>query len=240
MRALTGELLLTACDEGAEEHDLNRGLTLLSLALPETNRQQLARLAIAERNVLLLRLRELSFGPSLQGFGACSRCSAYLEFAWPVASLLDGLETHLARDPVLWSENGRQYQLRPVTTGDLLAVLDAPDAAEAQERLLQRCLTVLEEPSITVQPAAVPALLEKFDQLHAAAELSCAVQCPECSHTEVLDLDIARFLWLEVRSAGRRLLREIHELAWAYGWSERSIARMSPQRRNVYLEMLSA
>jgi hypothetical protein len=53
-------------------------------------------------------------------------------------------------------------------------------------------------------------------------------------------LDIGHFLWLEVCSAAKRLIAEIHELAWAYGWSENSILRMSPQRRNAYIEMLSA
>jgi hypothetical protein len=35
------------------------------------------------------------------------------------------------------------------------------------------------------------------------------------------------------------LLGEIHELASAYGWSERAIAQMSAGRRAAYLEMLN-
>jgi hypothetical protein len=252
MRALTGELLLAAWDEGTDQHPLTRGLILLSLALPESNRKQLAELTIAERNVLLLRLRELSFGGTLQGFCTCSRCCAHLEFALPVAALIEHLKSQLSSDLVAWSENGRQYQLRPVTTDDLLAALDVPSTAEAQDLLLNRCLTVsressepeglsaCEDPSDAISPATVPALVAKFDQLHAAAELGCAVQCAGCSNSELLDLDIAQFLWLEVRSAAKGLLAEIHELAWAYGWSENSILRMSPRRRNAYMEMLSA
>jgi hypothetical protein len=252
MRALTGELLLDAWDEGKDQHPLTRGLILLSLALPESNRQQLAELTIAERNLLLLHLRELSFGGTLQGFSICSRCCARLEFAVPVAALIEHLKSQLSSDPVSWSDNGRQYQLRPVTTDDLLAALAVPGTAEAQELLLKRCLTISREsseseglsdctePSDSISPATVPAMVAKFDQLHAAAELGCTVRCTECSNSEVLDLDIAQFLWLEARSAAKRLLAEIHELAWAYGWSENSILCMSPQRRNAYMEMLSA
>jgi len=252
MRALTGELLLAAWDEGTDQHPLTRGLILLSLALPESNRQQLSELTIAERNLLLLRLRELSFGNTLEGFGTCSRCGTHLEFAVLVAVLIEHLKSQLSSDLVVWNENGRQYQLRPVTSDDLLAALDVHGTAEAQDLLLRRCLTISRESSEseglsecqdlsdTLSPANVPALAEKFDQLHAAAELCCAVQCAECSNSEVLDLDIAQFLWLEVRGAAKRLLGEIHELAWAYGWSENSILRMSPQRRNAYIEMLSA
>jgi hypothetical protein len=252
MRALTGQLLLAAWEEGTDQHPLARRLILLSLVLPERSRQELAQLSIAQLDLLLLSLRELSFGKILQGFGTCSRCSAHLEFAVPVAALIEHLKSRLGSDLIAWNEHGRRYQLRAVTTDDLLAALDVPNPSEAQVLLLKRCLTVSgessecerlparKEPSDGLTPAPEPSLVAKFDELHAAAELGCAVRCPECSNSEVLDLDIAHFLWLEVRSAAKRLLAEIHELAWAYGWSENSILRMSPRRRNAYIEMLSA
>jgi hypothetical protein len=252
MRALTGELLLAAWEEGMDQHPLTRGLILLSLAMPECSRQQLAQLTIVERNLLLLQLRELTFGDTLQGFGTCSRCRTHLEFAVPVADLISHLKSQSSASPIGWGEDGKQYRLRPATTDDLLATLEAASTAEAREFLLKRCLTVsrdsseaggwsaCEEAPGAISPATLPALVAKFDQLHAAAELGCAVRCAECANREELDLDIAQFLWLEVRSAAKRLLAEVHELAWAYGWSERSILRMSRQRRNAYIEMMSA
>ena len=66
MRALAGELLLAAWEQGAPEHDLRRALTMLSIALPGSDREQLGALPVTERNLLLLRLHELSFGPTAQ------------------------------------------------------------------------------------------------------------------------------------------------------------------------------
>jgi hypothetical protein len=239
MRALAGELLLVAWEEGAPEHELRRAVTMLSIALPGSDREQLSAQPVAERNLLLLRLHELSFGPLLSAFGICPKCGARLEFAVPVAGMASGLESQSRAGSIAWSEEGRQYQLRCVTTDDLLASLDVPDMSAAQECLLSRCLEVspARDPE---RPSASPAVLQKFEQLHAAAELSCAIECPGCSSHEFLDLDIARFLWAEVRNAARRLLGEIHELAYAYGWSEQAIARMAASRREAYLEMLSA
>ncbi len=239
MRALAGELLLAAWEEGAPEHELRRAVTMLSIALPASDREQLGALPIAERNLLLLRLHELSFGPLLGAFGICPKCGIRLEFAMPVAEMASGLESQSRADSIAWSEDGRQYQLRSVTTDDLLASLDVPDMNAAQECLLSRCLEVspARDPEL---PSASPEVLQKFEQLHAAAELSCAIECPGCSSHEFLDLDMARFLWTEVRNAARRLLGEIHELASAYGWSEQAIARMAASRRDAYLEMLSA
>jgi hypothetical protein len=238
MRALAGELLLAAWEEGAPEHELRRAVTMLSIALPAGDREQLGALPIAERNLLLLRLHELSFGPLLSAFGSCPKCGLRLEFAMSAAEMAAGLENQSRADSIAWSEEGRHYELRCVSTDDLLASLDVPDLSAAQECLLSRCLEV--SPARPELPSASPVMLQKFEQLHAAAELSCAIECPGCSSHELLDLDIARFLWTEVRNAARRLLGEIHELASAYGWSEQAIARMTASRRDAYLEMLSA
>jgi hypothetical protein len=239
MRALAGELLLAAWEEGAPEHDLGRALTLLSIALPDTDREQLGALPIAQRNLLLLRLHGLTFGPLLNVFGVCPKCAEQFEFAVPAAEMAAGLEGQSPGSRMMtWREAGRQYQLRAVTTDDLLATLGVPEAAAAQDLLLACCLEV--SPGEPGGSTALAAVLPRFEQLNAAAELRCWIECPECSTRELLDLDMARFLWMEVRNGARRLLGEIHELASAYGWSERDIAGMGAGRRAAYLEMLGA
>jgi len=136
-----------------------------------------------------------------------------------------------------WREKGRQYRLRAVTTDDLLAILGEPETGAAADLLLARCLEVSPAAGQRTPPAATQ---QRFGQLNAASELSCSVDCPGCSSRELLDLDMARFLWKEVRNAARTLLGEIHQLASAYGWSDRAIAAMGPGRRAAYLGMLSA
>jgi hypothetical protein len=51
--------------------------------------------------------------------------------------------------------------------------------------------------------------------------------------------DIGAFLWEEIAAQARRLLREVHTLARAYGWREADILVMSAARRQAYLEMVS-
>ncbi len=229
MRPLAGELLLDAWEQGAAGDDVSRGLTLLALALPESSRDGLAELPLGEINRLLLHLHRLSFGPVLRGFSECPHCGARMELALPVAQMMARLDVPAAE--VAWIEDGIPYRLRPVNTADLAASLAAEDEAEAQRCVLARCLD---------RPTWSAAALEKFEQLNAAAELTFALQCPECSCSRTQELDVSRFLWLEVRHAALRLLGEIHELAAAYGWSEDAIVRMSPQRREAYRELLSA
>jgi hypothetical protein len=237
MQALTGERLLAAWDRGAAEHDLSRAVTMLAAALPGTGREHLSAAPIAERNALLLRLHELTFGPLLSVFGVCPQCQSPFEFGMPAAVMTGGPAGPAPAHRMVWHEDGRQYALRAVTTDDLLAVLGEPEAEAAQDLLLARCLEASPGPG---RPPARAGILPRFEELNGPAELTCSVDCPQCSRRADLDLDMARFLWAEVRTAARRLLSEIHQLAIAYGWSERDIAGMSATRRAAYLEMLSA
>ena len=128
-----------------------------------------------------------------------------------------------------------QYQLRPVTTADLLAAR----AGRGRRGPGAAALALPEvQPAPERRALSSPMVLEQFEQLNAAAELSCTIACPAARAQDVLDLDIARFLWTEVRRAASRLLGEIHTLASAYGWSEQAITPMSAGRRAAYLEML--
>jgi hypothetical protein len=240
MQALNGELLLEAFDKGMAEHDLARALTMLAVAMPESSRQQLAESPISERNLLLLQLREVTFGPMMSGLAKCVECSAHLEFAFDARTLAAQLESQRARQSVGWSEGDRVYQLRAVNSNDLIACLTLPTFEEAQQHLLSRCLSMSNQSSDQADPPPATAVMEKFEELHGTTELTLSVECPECCRSQLIDLDIGRFLWLEVRNAAQRLMYEIHVLAWAYGWTENSIASMNSSRRNQYLEMLSA
>ena len=67
---------------------------------------------------------------------------------------------------------------------------------------------------------------------------SSASSVPSCV---TLDPNLAQFLfalWLKAKQ--NACSARSHELAWAYGWSEEAILRMSARRRSAYLEMLSA
>jgi hypothetical protein len=239
MRALAGELLLTAWEEGAAQPELRRPLGLLSVALPDRDCDQLEWLPLAERNRLLLHLHQLTFGPRLDIVGTCTACDAQFEFSVTVAELTALSDGHDAGETISWSEAGRAFRLRCATTADLLATLELADARAAEDLVLSRCLLAAPE-DVASHPSASPTVVEKFGELHAATELTCAITCPGCAREEIVDLDVARFLWTEVRRRATRLLREIHTLAAAYGWSERSILAMDPRRREVYLELLGA
>jgi hypothetical protein len=240
LQALQGERLLAAWECCLDQHDLERALTLLMLALPDARREELAALPIAERNLLMLRLRNQSFGPHLEGVAICARCTAPVEFSLAVTTAIAGLERRRTEDSVEWLEDRRRMKMRPANTLDLLSSLDEPQPEAAESLLLARCTSVEGIPGEDQDLARLPSVREHFEQLNSASELRCCMTCPHCAHSEILELDIAHFVWAEVRHAAQQLLSDIHILASNYGWHELDIANMSARRRNMYLELLGA
>jgi hypothetical protein len=71
------------------------------------------------------------------------------------------------------------------------------------------------------------------------AEVLVDLACPACGKTFVADLDLGSFVWAELRTHARRLLREVDTLARAYGWTEAQVLALSDRRRTAYLELVS-
>ena len=71
------------------------------------------------------------------------------------------------------------------------------------------------------------------------AEIHLVLDCPCCQHKWEAPFDIVAFLWREISAAARRLLREVHTIASAYGWTETEILALSPARRRIYLEIVN-
>ena len=72
------------------------------------------------------------------------------------------------------------------------------------------------------------------------ADVQLALACPGCRHEWSAPFDIATFFWSELKARAEMLLREVHELAAAYGWSENEILGLSAARRAAYLEIVRA
>jgi hypothetical protein len=226
MGALTGEKLLRAWEAVRELPDQEAVLRLLALAWPKRARSEWAQMPLGERNALLLELRAATLGRRMEGFAECPACGALLEFVLDAGELGEQLRAQLAA-----VEESGQEMARPVNTADLIAAGAGEDEEQARRILLAR--------TTKLDGNAGDGVLERFERINRAAEIRIELACPECPARPALDLDVAGFLLREIAAAARRLMREIHELASAYGWSERDLTAMSPARRAAYLEMLS-
>lgn len=233
--------LLDIWERGLAQPVAWRALLLLAAAAPDTPLDELAALSVGQRDSHLLSLREHLFGRQLSAVAGCPACGERLELSFTTDDLRvpDQDNTGGAQELVM---DGYRLQVRPPNSHDLLALAATSDPDMAESLLLSRCVSA-EQGGAARAPERLP---EKVRQAAVAslaaadpqAEILIAVSCPACQHTWKAPFDIASYLWRELESWAVRVLREVHDLARAYGWREADILALTPLRRQLYLEMV--
>jgi hypothetical protein len=239
MRMPSDTELIAIWEHAAGEHPIDRALTLLS-ACSEESPDELARLSIGSRDARLLEMHEHLFGPSIEAFAKCPACSEPLEYN---LSTHDLRPSTLHQPEVLNLDDGNiSLRLRLPDSFDLRAIRMCGNAAVGGRLLMERCVV---EARIDDEPVTSVALPEQIFEAIASrlavadpqAEILIDLACSSCRHQWQVVFDIERFLWSKISALSQRLLREVHALASAYGWSEPDILALSPMRRQTYVEM---
>lgn len=214
---------------------IQRALTLLTSACPETPPQQLAELSIGQRDALLLTLREWTFGTQIQSLATCPECGENLELTFSVADIRVATPTQLT-EKLIVNFADYEIELRLPNSLDLMTVSDSIT-------LLERCLLGVYHQGKVQSTQQLPtdvvnAVVAKMAQADPQADLQLNLVCPACSHQWLSTFDIVAFFWSEIQAWAVRTIRSVHILATAYGWREADILAMSPYRRQLYLEMV--
>jgi hypothetical protein len=240
MRPLSAVTVIEVWERGWGQPPVERALTLLS-ACTEESAATLPTLTVGQRDARLAELYQRLFGGTLHAFAECPRCGQRLEYSMALRDLT--APSRPAVDDLTLEYGGISLHLRLPDSHDLVAAGRCATVEEARQLLARRCLVPAEEGGVAVVSDPLPdALIERIsDRLRQAdpqAETLIHLTCSECSHRWQVVLDIERFLWTKVGSLAKRLLREVHVLARAYGWREADILAMTAARRQFYLEMV--
>ncbi len=264
MRALSAAELLDAWAQAYAQPPPRRALALLAAACPGCSPAALARLSVGCRDGLLLTLREWTFGPQVEGLAACPQCGERLELAFRVADVRVGdtagdlaasecaaREADVPAVPLTVAVAGYAVAFRLLNSEDLLALADrnpgARDQAPVGRELLARCLLAVQWEGEAVAPDRLPAdaaaaiartVAAAMAEADPQADLQLDLACPACGCRWQAPFDIVSFFWSEINTWAYRTLRQVHVLASAYGWREEEILRLSPWRRQFYLEMV--
>jgi hypothetical protein len=238
MPPLSIAALMAAWEEAMDEPLIDRAPALLrSLELVEPGCDP-AGMTVGTCDLLLFDLRRRLFGPDLDLVATCPACGEMVQLDVPAAEVVPARpDTRVSRLTV--EEDGLRIHSRVPTNGDLRQVAAIGSGATVAD-LLACCVETVEGPSAPPDTAALPAaVLERVAGALAAsdpgADVTADIECP-CGAVWTETVDIRSILWTELTRWARRQLAEVHELALAYGWAERDILEMSPQRRRFYLE----
>ena len=230
MRALTAEELLIAAERFRLEPLPRRGAALLALAAAPG--EDTMALPIGERDGRLLALRAATFGRDLTAIASCPACAERVEVTLDAAGFA---ENPSARNEVEVRAAGRVIRARVPNGHDVLAAMTSDDARRA---LLERC--IVDGDARTLPDEVLTAVEEELERADPRADLRLVLTCPTCDAKWDDGFDITSFFWTEINLAATRLARQVHTLAAAYGWREPDILAMTPWRRQLYVELVSA
>lgn len=242
MRTLSALELLEVWERGLDQGPVERALTLLAAACPETLPDALASLSIGRRDADLLALRERTFGSQMASVAMCPQCGERLELSFNAADLRVDPPSEPERVTSL-NVDGYDVQFRPPNSLDLASLTSQPDTADQRRVLSEHCILAAhrEGESISAEqlpPSVIDAVEDGMARADPQADVTLAISCPSCDHQWQGIFDIVAFFWGEIDAWASRILHEVHILALAYGWHEREILALSPGRRQFYLEMV--
>jgi hypothetical protein len=231
--------ILAVWERGAEQDWPRRGLTMLAAWPPPEKGADHGTLTIGERDAWLFQLRARLFGDRMACYADCPTCAAPLQFEIDARQFSQRPARSGAPFELIQADRFR-VRFRPLNSDDLTAAGGAGEVAAMRRKLLERAIL---EAVVDGCPASVADLPEEaIDEIgrqlarRDGAELLLDLHCAACGHEWQETFDILSFFWNELSRYAKRLLQEVHTLAWAYGWSESEILSMSTARRRVYLE----
>ncbi len=241
LSALTSEQIIDLWQRGREASYGERIGLLLSAAFPKAQSEDLLRLTIGQRDAVLLRLRELTFGGTVSCVAECPDCRALSEHLVEVSELLGGATGELGTHETLFDRDGYRIRFRPLSGEDLASIRrrSGPDAVRAL--LLDCCIVSVWDNGVEVSPDELPAeIVAEFGEVVADSdrhsEIWLDTECSECGLEFDSVFDALDFCWREIAAEARRTVAELDYLVAAYGWSQAKILKMSRARRRLYME----
>ncbi|CAN5631787.1 hypothetical protein BH23GEM10_BH23GEM10_00230 [soil metagenome] len=195
-------------------------------------------LPLGEREQRLLLLRRALFGRDIDAVASCPACGERHDVQLDVDTMLAAAPA-VPPQPTTVEHGGMTLTVRPLTRGDVAAAAVLPDASAIAARLLECAVTATGHNGEVLDAAAlddaaravVAAALEEASPF---AELTVALTCVQCGGAWSAAFDSGEFLWSEVNDWAQRILRDVHALASAYGWTEADVLALGPWRRSAY------
>ncbi|MEO6672187.1 MAG: hypothetical protein ABIN93_02045 [Ginsengibacter sp.] len=246
MRSLTEKELLNVWEDCIDLSLTETSLHLIGAASSISDLSGIAALSIGQRDVRLLQLREWMFGSRLKNMAVCPHCSESIEWENNVNDLR--LQPILADAGKVFNAeiDGFKISYRLPTSRDIFNLdHDAYDNGNSVNALLSQCILEIKENSVTHAAKDLPQniiaqLNEHMSHEDPQADITILLTCPSCAGQWQAGFDIMSYLWSEINSWARHILQEVYILAKFFGWSENDILKISPKRRQLYLQMVQS
>jgi hypothetical protein len=243
MRPLSTVDLLNTWEQAAGRTLPEKALLLLDAACADGEPNDPALLSIGQRDAGLLQLREWMFGSQLLNITSCPACNERIEWINNVADLR---VPQSATAPARFNMQVDNYniQFRLPNSYDLSKVA-SKEYSLNPKKLLAECIISAQKDAHDCEATELPAqvfelLDERMGSEDPQANIVMNLSCPACAHAWEAQFDIVSYLWTEIDNWAKHVLQDVAVLAAAFGWSEQQVLNLSPQRRQLYLNIVNA
>jgi hypothetical protein len=242
MTAWSDANLLDVWARGRAESPQMRAVALLEASDPSETAAELINISVGQRDARLLEFRRRVFGDSAEALADCPACASALEFSLAMSDF----ETPAPRshaNPITLGDDGWEVTFRLPNAGDMVSLSQQMEFSEARAAIMRRCVLRANSEGRTVAGDRLPEeVIERMAEEMAKGDpigaINLSLSCPACGERWEAPFDIVSFVWTELDAFARGLIGEVHELASAYGWSERDILSMEGSRRRLYMQMI--
>lgn len=213
-------------------------------------------LLVADRQFLLLKLREATFGDQVRGSVPCPwpNCGQRVAVSFatgdvPVEPSIDKGPTYtrvLSPEALPGVGEARRtitFRLPNGLDQEAVSPIVAENEAMALTSVLARCVLrigseAVDGGGIELTPLARREIEQHMEDVAPHLDLLMEVTCAECGRGFCAPFDLQRFFFGELRVTEDMLYGEVHYLAFYYHWSEREIMEMTRDRRRRYIDIL--
>lgn len=206
------------------------------LAGEPVSRARVDSLCVPDRRYLMIELgRTLGLSAGWSSH-ACEACGELFDFPLDLADL----PVEPSGEPgAVATVAGRARRLRFPTGADQMCIGALDDDEEAVRLLAASCVVTEDDEDVSALAARLSAddLIAIETALEEAAPRipwAIGAHCPSCKVAHAIAIDVSA--WRSRLAEGPMI--DVHEIARAYGWSERDILALPRRRRLEYLEFI--
>ena len=194
-----------------------------------------AGLAVPDRDRLLAAIYIQTFGSRIVGTILCGNCRQLFDLDFSLDQLRlfveSGSSPGIERQPDATFRLADGCVFRLPTGVDECAVADLP-LPEAEAALLARCVL---EPGNGLDAQT---LWRVCEEVGSGIDLDLKADCTECAYSQFIHFDIQTYLLTAIQQEQHSLMRDIHRLAAAYGWSLHEILELTRSQRHALVNLI--